>query len=87
MLVDLKNSMPNKKAKHNHKEDLGCVPRPYLKGCHKTSKLVQIIYLPACALLEIIEQWNIYISRHSSTIKYRCSSHWQPYLQNLEGGW
>ena len=56
MLGDLKNSMPNKKAKHNHKEDLGCVPGPHLKRCHKTSELVQIIYHPTYALLEIIEQ-------------------------------
>ena len=56
MLVDLKNSMPNKKAKHNHKEDLGCVPGSHLKRCHETLELVQIIYHPTCTLLEIIEQ-------------------------------
>ena len=48
--------MPNKKAKHNHKEYLGCVHGLHLKRCHKTSELVQIIYHPTYALLEIIEQ-------------------------------
>ena len=44
--------MPNKKTNHNHKEDLGCVPGLLLKRYHKTSKLVQIVYHPACTLLE-----------------------------------
>ena len=59
-LGDLKNSMPNKKTNHNHKEDLGCVPGLLLKWYHKTSKLVQIMYHPACTLSEIMMQWNKY---------------------------
>ena len=60
-LGDLKKySMLNKKTNHNHKEDLRCIPGLLPKCYHKTSKLVEIIYHPACALLEIIEQWNKY---------------------------
>ena len=55
-----KNNMSNKKTNHNHKGDLGCVLGLLLKHYHKTSKLVQIVYHPACALSEIIEQWNKY---------------------------
>ena len=55
-----KYSIPNKKTNHNHKEDLGCIPRLLLKRYHKTSELVQILYHPTCALSEIIEQWNKY---------------------------
>ena len=54
--------------KHNHKEDLGCVPGPHLKRCHKTLELVQIIYHPTCTLLETIEQWNIYIYQDTQTL-------------------
>ena len=32
--------MPNKKANHNHKENLGCVLGLLLRCSHKTSKLV-----------------------------------------------
>ena len=49
-----------RKTNHNHKEDLGCVPRLLLKRHHKASKLVQIVYHPACGLSEIIEQRNKY---------------------------
>ena len=52
----ISKSMPNMKTNHNHKEDLGCVLGLLLKRHHKTSKLIQIVYHPACALLEIIEQ-------------------------------
>ena len=50
-----KNKMSNKKTNHNHEEDLGCVLGLLLKCYHKTSKLVQIVYHPTCALSEIIE--------------------------------
>ena len=52
--------MSNKKTNHNHKGDLGCIPGLLLKRYHKTLKLVQIVYHSACALSEIIEQWNKY---------------------------
>ena len=44
----------------NQKENLGCVPGLLLMRYHKTPKSVQIMYHPACALSEIIEQWNKY---------------------------
>ena len=36
-ISDFKNSRPNNKTNHNHKEDLGCVPGFLLKCYHKTS--------------------------------------------------